>query len=271
VPALTKTVASTSALAQALGATPLKPEKSTNFGLGVVFHPAKETSITVDAYQIDIKDRIVKTGTLYGTALAPLLTSFNLPTTVWTTYFTNAVDTRTRGLDIVGDTTTDYRQYGKVHWTAAFNWNISQITKIKARPQVLNDFAATNKTGSLAWYGRAQQGDLQVLLPKTKLILGGDWKLGRWNVNLATTRFGKVTTLADNPTADRTFGAKWITDLDVAFAVTPQLRWSVGANNLFSVRPDSNAVVSATNGPRYGTPPFSPAGGYWYSTVAYAF
>lgn len=271
VPALTKTVATDSPLAQALGATPLKPEKSKNIGFGFVLKPAKDTNLTLDAYQIEIKNRIVKTGTLYGSALAPLLTSFNLPTTVWTSYFTNAVDTRTRGLDLVGDDTVDYHQYGRVQWTAAFNWNLSQITHIRARPQVLTDLAATNNNGNLAWYGRSQQADLEVLMPKTKLILGGDWTLGRWGVNLSTTRYGKVSTWADNPTGDRHFGAKWLTDLDVGFAVTRALRVSVGANNLFDVRPDANAAATVQGGPRYGTPPFSPAGGYWYGAVAYAF
>ena len=135
----------------------------------------------------------------------------------------------------------------------------------------MTDLAATNTNGNLAWYGRSQQSELQVALPKTKLVLGGDWTLARWRVNLSTTRYGQVGTLADNPSGDRYFGAKWITDLDVGFAVTPKLRWSVGANNLFSVRPDRNAVQSSTNGSPYGLPPFSPAGGYWYSTVAYAF
>jgi iron complex outermembrane receptor protein len=45
----------------------LKPEKSTNYSLGMVLRPLPELSITLDAFQIEVKDRIVGSGTLYGT------------------------------------------------------------------------------------------------------------------------------------------------------------------------------------------------------------
>jgi iron complex outermembrane receptor protein len=48
-----------SAAAQALGFGGLGPEKSTNFSVGTVFKPASNFTITLDAYQITIRNRIV--------------------------------------------------------------------------------------------------------------------------------------------------------------------------------------------------------------------
>jgi iron complex outermembrane receptor protein len=272
VPALTKLLATDNPLAVALGAQPLKPERSKNLGFGVVLKPNKDSDLTLDAYQIDIKDRIVETNTLYGPALASLLTSYDVPTNAWIRYFANAVNTRTRGLDLVADTNVDYRAWGQVHWTAAFNWNVTQITHIRATPSVITSYAsAGNPGGSLIWYGRSQQADLVVVQPKTKLILGADWTRGNWDLNASTTRYGDVSTWADNPTGDRHFGAKWITNLDVGYQLTRSWRLNAGATDLFSVRPDANAAPTSLGSPRYGTPPFSPAGGFWYGGATYSF
>ncbi len=56
--------------ARALGAQPLKPEKSTNFSLGLVLRPTDQASLTIDAYQITIRDRLLFSGGISG----PLVT-----------------------------------------------------------------------------------------------------------------------------------------------------------------------------------------------------
>ncbi|CAN5359646.1 TonB-dependent receptor [soil metagenome] len=55
-----------SAAAGALGFGGLKPEKSTNFSAGIVFNPAPNFTITLDAYQITIRDRIMTSSTFAG-------------------------------------------------------------------------------------------------------------------------------------------------------------------------------------------------------------
>ena len=47
-----------SAAAKLLGFSNLKPEKSTNYSLGFVFRPAPKLTITLDAYQVKIRDQI---------------------------------------------------------------------------------------------------------------------------------------------------------------------------------------------------------------------
>ncbi|HEX7783109.1 MAG TPA: TonB-dependent receptor [Sphingobium sp.] len=55
-----------SAAAAALGFGGLGPEKSTNFSAGIVFKPAPKFNITLDAYQITIKNRIMTSSSFSG-------------------------------------------------------------------------------------------------------------------------------------------------------------------------------------------------------------
>ena len=267
VPAVTRLTPSDSSLAAALGGDNLKPEKSRNLGFGVTWQPAPRTSITADAYLIDIDDRITLTSNIYDQGngvITNILQSQGVAPGTWVNYYTNAYDTRTKGLDIVADHSTDFGAWGDVRWSLAFNWNKTSIESVRDTP-------ASLAGSGITLVGRDREGDLTVASPETKWILGANWKVDDLAVNLQTTRYGSVKTLAVNPSGDRSFGAKWITDLDVAYTFFDQLTVSVGATNLFDVRPDKHAVYSPLGLAPYGNPPFHPGGGYWYSKIAYDF
>lgn len=270
IPAVTRTAPVNSALAKALGAKSLDPEKSRNLGLGLVWQPAKRTSLTVDAYWIEIADRIARTETLYGPALAPILNGLGVDPSTWTSYYANAFDTRTRGIDVVADHFTSFGTWGEVRWNAAFNYNDTIITDVKQAPGVLQSLGS-NPGGSLTWIGRAREGDLTDAQPRTKWILGANWKISDLAINLQTTRYGKVKTLQQLESGDRSFGAKWITDLDVSYSLLDNITLSIGATNLFDVRPDKHAAANPIGLNRYGNPPFYPGGGFWYTKLAYDF
>lgn len=55
-----------SAAGASLGFGGLKPEKSTNFSAGFVFTPSPRVNVTVDAYWIEIRDRILISSSFYG-------------------------------------------------------------------------------------------------------------------------------------------------------------------------------------------------------------
>jgi len=270
VPAVTRIAPVDSALAKALGASSLDPEKSRNYGLGVTWQPAQRTSLTVDAYWIEISDRIARTESLYGPALAPTLSGLGIDTSTWTSYYANAFDTRTRGVDVVADHLTDMGAWGQVRWNAAFNYNDTVITDLKDAPAALQGLGS-NPGGSLTWVGRARQGDLTDAQPRTKWILGANWRLADLAINLQTTRYGKVKTLQQLESGDRSFGAKWITDLDISYTLLDNITLSLGGTNIFDVRPDKNAIPSVVGLNRYGNPPFYPGGGFWYTKLAYDF
>ncbi|MGC4024426.1 MAG: TonB-dependent receptor [Mesorhizobium sp.] len=85
--------------ARALGERHCRPEESRNFSTGVVWTPSESLSATLDIYRIDIDDRFVLSETLNGALVRQVLSDAGYPTYSGLQYFTNAVDTRTRGVD----------------------------------------------------------------------------------------------------------------------------------------------------------------------------
>ncbi|WP_296001198.1 TonB-dependent siderophore receptor [Rugamonas sp.] len=275
-PSLSKLLLNDSALARRFGAQDLKPEKSLNFGLGAVFKPADNVNLTLDGYQVSVKDRIIRTGYMFGPAFVPTLKAAGLTGSEWIQYFANGVDTRTSGLDVVTDATGDYGRYGLVRWGAAVNWNHTSITRINATPSQITALGA-NPGGSSVWFGYSAGGGIGDLTasPRTKLILSARWFIGALEANLQTTRYDAYTwQTTANRAQDYHFGAKWLSDLDVTYAVTRRAKLTLGAANLFNVRPDKNGpgdVNSGGNSFYYGPSPFAPSGAYYYGKVTYDF
>lgn len=271
-PSLSKVARTTSPLARALGASDLRPEKTWNAGLGVVWRPTANINVTLDAYHIRIKDRIERTGLLFGPSVTPILLQFGLTGTEKLQYFTNVADTQTTGIDLVADTRRDLGRFGDLTLTLAFNFNRTDVTRIAPTPAVLSNLDVAN---GASFFGHDRIGDLTALNPKTKLILAGHWRGGPWTVNLQTTRYGDYVLYQNAPAPDVRYGAQWITDLDVGYQVTKGLAVSVGAVNLFSVRTDT-VIATAPFAPKtgtgyYGPSPYAPSGGFYYGRLSYDF
>ncbi|WP_313294767.1 TonB-dependent receptor [Pseudomonas sp.] len=269
VPALRYTATPDSPAAQALGATDLKPEKSRNAGLGITWQPAPRTSFTADAYVIDIDDRILLSENLYDRsngngAVGDILGSVGVARNTWVSYYTNAFDTRTRGIDLVADHSSQFGAWGDVRWSAAFNYNKTTVESSRSTPAALQN-------AGVSVVGHAAEGLLVAASPRSKWILGANWTLGNFAANLQTTRYSKVETWQQNPAQDRSFGAKWITDLDLSYLLFDSLTLSIGGTKIFNVRPDNNGITQAAYKYNYGSPPFHPGGGFWYSKIAYDF
>ena len=256
-----------SAEAKALGAEQLKPEKSLNYSFGVTFEPTDNYRLTTDFYQIAIRDRIVSTSLLGGSAVSQILAANGLSPSLYAQYYTNAVDTRTRGVDVVNEFRQNLGQYGLVRWSAAYNWNQTKIEKLQANPAALTGLGSQYQL-----FDRRLQKDLTVATPQSKLILASNWKVDDYDLNLAVTRFGSYTEGDNNPVNDRTYSAKWITDLDVAYAMSKSLTLALGANNLFNVYPDKKGISDWGGAYKYGQfSPFGFGGSYYYTRLAYNF
>jgi len=262
-----RNVAVDSAVAKALGASNLKPEKSTNYSLGLTLQPTEASSVTLDAYQIKIRDRIAQTGYLGGTdQIRAILSGAGLNPNQFVTYFTNALDTTTHGIDVVGDFRQDYGNFGRVRYSLGFNWNQTEIDKIHASA------LARSTLGPDGGYDRQRQGNLKHGTPESKLVLGADWNIGDFDVNLALTRYGEYTEYGTAEEFDRTFDPKWITDLNVDYHLTRNLKLTAGANNLFNVYPERTHLPSSSGAFPYGLfSPYGSTGGYWYTGLTYDF
>ncbi len=62
------------------------------------------------------------------------------------------------------------------------------------------------------------------------------------------TRFGKVSSWNTNPLLDETYEAKVVTDASISYQLIPQVRATIGANNLFDVYPDKLKWFQEANG-----------------------
>jgi iron complex outermembrane receptor protein len=252
----------------ALGAKPLEAEKSTNYSVGIVAQPLSRMNVTLDVYEIKIKNRILQSGTLGpNTAVSTALASQGLNPQQAAFYYGNFADTTTRGIDLVADYRTDFGDFGSVRWTVSANFNKSKFDRIVSPPPAL-------AAAGIVYIDRVKIGDLTVGTPKNKYIAGADWTLGKFDANLRLTRYGQViqrTSLAAN---DETVSPKLIADIDLSYAATDHITLSVGANNLLNAYPDSVRVANR------GTPafayynqysPYGISGGFYYARVAAKF
>lgn len=251
--------------ARALGAQNLKPEKSRNYSLGLVLTPDSGLYTTLDLYQIYINHRIILSGNLVGTAVQNYLTSVGIPFVSGGRFFTNAVDTRTRGVDLVSTYPVQF-QNSSLKTTFGFNYNRTKITSIAANPPQLGLAGLT-----LPIIDRTEEGRITKGTPSTKAFVAGDWTMGNWSLHGQVTRYGDWTTFATSPSGDQTYRAAVLLDLSASYNWND---WSftVGGNNVTNRYPDKNQPrTSAFNIilPYPNSSPFGFSGSYYYATVAY--
>jgi iron complex outermembrane receptor protein len=245
-----------SPVAIALGAQPLQPEKSVNFGAGVTLTPISGLSITADYYNIQIKDRITLTENLTGADVLALLTSAGVTGVSSARFFINGIDTRTSGLDIVASYRVPEFGFGKFRLSVGYNLNNTKITDRK----VFSGFTAQRL------FARQESFRLTDGQPKNKLNVSLDWDYDKFGLTLRTNRYGEVflpsgfSTAANNNNialapgdvpGDIFLSPKWITDLELRFKPTESISIAFGANNLLDVYPD-RLPFGTVNSVNYG-------------------
>jgi iron complex outermembrane recepter protein len=247
-----------------IGVDALRPETSVNLAVGATAKLGSYLSLTVDAYQIDIKDRIVYSGAfsrgLLGFAANDYLGVNNV------NFFANAANTRTQGVDIVANSKLAIGK-GYLNITAAINFNNNKVTGINSTT-LINDPAKNDITKSPdtrfqnLLFDRQQISRIEVWQPKNKINLSLSYQIDKLNVTLRTVRFGEakyvhnLDTETINPATnlpwgtiysrdasgkafiDQTFKPVFITDLIVTYSFTKELSLSIGANNILDIYPD---------------------------------
>ncbi len=269
VPFETGTYPSVSAVGRALGGKPLEAEKSENYSLGFVYHKGP-FELTVDAYQIKVDNRIVLTETLTGSATAAAGTNarviFDLLSPAGASagrFFTNGVDTNTRGVDIVARYRITDEQAGNFDLTAAANVNDFKVNRTPSTTVLPTPVSLFARQATL----RFEEGT-----PRTKVSLQGDWSKGPWGATLRTTFYGDV--LAPGTAADGS--GDWHTDttglvdLEARYRFGQHTTVSVGADNLFDQYPAQVPPNLNTSGgnPFSSFSPFGFNGRFAYARLA---
>jgi iron complex outermembrane receptor protein len=249
-----------------LGAVPLRPEESENVSAGVTFNPVRFFSLTADWYRVKIDDRIVLSGNFIDTSVARLLADSGIAGVNGARYFTNAVDTRTTGLDIVASLGIDLNTKGLLRFTGGYNENRTKLLHVDPTPPQLARVSS-------ALFDRVERGRLEEGQPRQRISLTTTYDLNRLGVMAHTSRYGKVVNRALTPAQDQTFGAKWITDLSVSYKLTNQFSLAVSGSNIFDVYPDTNITANQTRGIYLysGLTPFGFNGAYWSVRATYEY
>jgi iron complex outermembrane recepter protein len=292
-----------SSAAEVLGLGKLQPEKSTNLSLGFVWRPLPAMSATLDLYQIRITNRIFGTGALNGEVngeetsnlVNSALSAAGVPINSFVTntiieLFANAFNTTTNGADLAFQFPVDY-SIGHVDWTVAGTLNATKVTKVRATPAQL----VPALDGGVSMFNPQTISDVEEASPKFVLNLGMNYTYDRFTLSILEKIYGKTSEWenddADNPENvfhwyKTTIGVTPITNIDLGFNLTKQLKVDIGANNAFNrfpglenpalIRAFYSSSAAANNDPigSSAVPVFSPFGidgGFYYVHAAYRF
>jgi len=271
VPFETGTYPSVSPVGVALGGQALDPETSRNYALGLVYRRGA-FELTVDAYRIEVEDRIVLSETFQGSAtaapgtnarvIADLLAPFGATAA---RFFINGVDTETNGVDVVARYRIVDPQAGTFDLTAAGNINEFEVTKT---PTASTSVLPT----PTSLFGRQAVLRFEEGAPKQKLTLQGDWSREAWGATLRTTFYGSALapgTLA-NGSADSETGVRGLVDLEARRTFSMGVTVALGADNLFDVYPRQIPPNLNTTGaaPFSSFSPFGFNGRFLYGRVS---
>ncbi|MDH5609448.1 MAG: TonB-dependent receptor, partial [Cyclobacteriaceae bacterium] len=182
-------VSNVSAQASLIGIPKLDAEQSINFTYGIGTQINKNFNITADYYNIAVKNRIVLSTEIGATAsgttpLDQILISNNLSDL---SFFVNAIDTRTSGVDVVAN----YRNINLGMGQLAFN--------LAGNYTIFNGLDGDVKIPTLiAGAGQSVVNETQEALfftsrPKTKWITGIGYEINKIGFSLNNTLFGKTT------------------------------------------------------------------------------
>ncbi|WP_298917785.1 TonB-dependent receptor [uncultured Algimonas sp.] len=263
------------------GRPSLDVETADVFTLGAAFDLGP-TQWTIDAYHVDVDDRIAVaqdvdftqvlafTAAQNGVTLAPDATpgqaivqldaagvlnqrdfaGFENLTNI--SYIANTYDTRTRGVDIVGQYPFDLFG-GASELTLAVNYNETEVTDV----------------GTVNPIGASRIASLEDLLPNWKGFASWIHNQGRWRTLLRANYFGgwddTIYFVPDQ-------SAELLFDAEVGYEAMDGVELIVGANNIFDNYPDRVRGFGPSFGQLY--PDFSPSGflgGHYYTKLRVSF
>ena len=258
-----------SAIARALGAQDLKPEKSKNFSGGVVWQPMPSLEATFDYFHIDIDDRIVFSGNFTGDKIQALIKPLGATAA---RFFTNAIDTETNGYDVVFNHQRPLFA-GRIDLSAAYSNNKTKVVGEVVTPPQLEGLGET-------LFDRIERRRFECGQPRDNVRLMQSWNRGGWTTTLRQSRYGEYCSFTILPADDQTYSPAWLADAEVAYRWN-RYTFAIGAENLFDTFPDRNLVrningafTAQSNNGIFTYPinsPFGMNGRFVYTRMSYSF
>ncbi|MFN0182184.1 MAG: TonB-dependent receptor plug domain-containing protein [Aquabacterium sp.] len=231
------------AIANAAGIPKLKQEESRNATLGITFRPAKDIGVTLDAYRIAIRDRIVLSGRFDENNFPALGTILRNLGVGQAQFFVNSVDTTTTGFDL----TVSHNMAlagGRLGTFLAYNQGKTRVTKVNA-PAALQGFEDVLLSERERLF--LEQGG-----PNRKATLAFEYTQGRFSGDFKIIHFGAQTLGTFSGTVNGVpnayYAPKTSADLGLSFEVMKNVRVSAGGNNIFNVKPSKQDANETDNG-----------------------
>jgi iron complex outermembrane receptor protein len=244
--------------AEILGIPKLKEETSQSYSVGLAAKPFSGFEITIDAYQIDIDNRIVLTNNFTGGNNQALKDQLKAAGATTVNFFSNAIDTRARGLETVLAYNKSFSPGHSLRTTFAMTFIDNEVRKGADGKPIIHASPILINSGELSkYFNREDQSRIEVANPKNKMSLTFNYKNRELGAMLRFVHFGEVEYLDPsidpaNPgafptnafnnnqreTLDQVFDAKTVTDLSLSYQLIPELAFTIGANNLFDVYQD---------------------------------
>ncbi|TPG54510.1 TonB-dependent receptor plug domain-containing protein [Sphingomonas glacialis] len=235
---------STSAVGLALGGKQLQAEKSRNLSAGIVLRSGG-FDLSVDAYQIKLRDQIALSENLSGTVVAALLAPYNVSAG---RFLLNGIRSTTKGIDIVAHYRKATPSAGTFDLTAAANFNDIKVTSFPGNTTITALVNGVSTSSTQALFTRQRIVSIEQGTPREKVVGTIDWSLAKLGLTARASYYGDVTQpssgngLAAN---DIHTGRHTIFDLEARYQVIRNLNVAVGANNLFDTYPDYVKVTSS--------------------------
>jgi iron complex outermembrane recepter protein len=232
-----------SPITKALGVPTLKQETSLNASLGFVLQPSKDFSLSVDAYNVNVANRIILTGEFSATDKG-LESIFNNLGVVAAQFFANALDTKTYGVDIVANHTAKIGE-GTLTSSLAFNYNSLDIDRVVTTPSLAGR--------EDQFLGRRERSLISYAAPKYKYHAIFDYKFKKISSTIRLSGFSAME-LVDYNSANilpNHYDPKISTDLSVGYALTDNIRLIFNGSNIFDVYPNKQNPNNTETGGMY--------------------
>lgn len=266
--------------AKSIGVENLKPEKSKSISTGFTFKiPAANITIATDAYFTRINDRVVLSGQYarptdaqinaatsqsQKDALTLFQQAFDLKGVERASFWTNGIDSETKGIDLVISQKYDVIQDFIIRNDLALSYNETKRVGDLHIPKSIID--AGGDPYIYSFFPESSRIYLEEAIPKLKANLMTTFSIKKLDIYLRNSYFGKVTdpgatdvnldgfsSVYEHPE----YSAKLVTDLSLGYQINEHFRATIGFNNIGDVYPDRNnpATPAFTN----TTPTLSPA------------
>lgn len=239
-----------SEIARLLGIPNLKEERSRSFSTGFTYRiPSQNLSFTADAFITRVDDQIVLTGEFApptGSSLTPgeqkIADVFSHNNIGRTKFFANAIDVRTRGIDIT--ITHRYRINNKTSIKNDFGLNLNQVERVGDihASKLLEDAGLVGN-----YFDETAKTYLERSSPRMKFNLTNELHVGRVDIFLQNAYYGNVWG-GDNknfldpslPLEHTIHPGRILTDLSVGYELNRQFTVTLGATNIFDVHQSRN-------------------------------